>query len=155
MQKRPIGMVQKFRTSCTTDSPLTTHHAWRNCSPQSRLYILEAVLIPAIGVDLSMPRERPGNPHRDRIFILAKSISGGHDYLLLLTYLGRSLDTELLQPRKPDHHAVERPRYHVVILPSQREPLGVAVWKHHGPTHTRDLLNGPNRQERRRSRQVS
>ena len=54
------------------DSPLTTHHAWRNGSPQSGPYALETVLTPAIGVDLSMTRERPGDPYRDRIFILGK-----------------------------------------------------------------------------------
>ena len=131
------------------------HHAWRNRSPQSRPYALEAVLTPAVGVDLGTPGERPGDPHRDRIFILGKSISGGHNYPLLLTYLGRSLDTEILQPRKPNHHAVERPCYRVIILPSRQQPLRVAVWKHQGPTHTRDLLNGPDQQERHRRRQVS
>ena len=100
-------MVQRFRTSCTTDSPLTTHHAWRNSSPQSRPYTLEAVLTPTVGVDLGMPRERPGDPHRDRIFILEKPISGGHNYPPLLTYLSRSLDTELLQPRETDSHTME------------------------------------------------
>ena len=89
------------------DSPLTTHHAWRNSSPQSSPYTLEAVLAPAIGVDLGMPRKRPGDPHRDWIFVLGKSISGGHNYPPLLTYLGRSLDIKLLQLRKSDHHAME------------------------------------------------
>ena len=130
------------------------HHAWRNGSPQSRPYALEAVLTPAIGVDLGTPRKRLGDPHRDRIFILGNSISGGHNYPPLLTYLGRSLDTKLLQPRKPDRHAVERPHYHIVILHSRREPLGVAVRKHHRPAYPCDLLNGPDRQERRRRRQV-
>ena len=54
------------------DSPLTTHHTWRNGSPQSRPYALEAVLTPAVGIDLSTPRQRPGDPDRDRIFVLGK-----------------------------------------------------------------------------------
>ena len=101
------------------DSPLTTHHAWRNRSLQSRPYALEADLTPAIGVDLSTPRKRPGDPHRDLIFILGKSISGGHNHPPPLTYLCRSLDTELFQPREPNHHAVERPRHRVIILHSR------------------------------------
>ena len=144
MKQQPIGMVQRFRTSCTTDSLLTTHHARRDHSPQSRPYTLEAVLAPAVGVSLGTPRERPGDPHRDQIFILGKLISVGHNHLLPSTYLSRSLDTKLLQLRKPDCHAVERPCHRFVILPSRRESLGVAVRKHHGPTHTHDLLNGPN-----------
>ena len=111
---------------------------------QSRPYALEAVLTPAVGVDLGTPRERPGDPHRDQIFIPGKSISGGHNYPPLLTYLGRSLDTKLLQPRKSDRHAMERPCHHIV-LHFRREPLGVAIQKHHGPTYPRDLLNGPDR----------
>ena len=154
MKQRPIGMVQRFRTSCTMDSPLTTHHAWRDHSPQSRPHTLEAVMTPAVGVDLGTPRERPGDPHRDRTFILGKSISGGHNYLLLLTYLSRSLNTKLFQLRKSDHHAMERLHHRIVILHPRREPLGIAVWKHHGPTHICDLLNGPDQQERHRRRQV-
>ena len=154
MKQGPIGMAQRFRTSSTTDSPLTTHHTRRNRSPQSRPYALEAVLAPAVGVDLGTPRERPGDPHRDRIFILGESISGGRNHPPPSTYLCRSLDTKLLQPRKSDCHAVERPRYRVVILPSQREPLGVAIRKHHSLTYTRDLLDGPDRQECRRRHQV-
>ena len=152
MEQRPIGMIQGFRTSSTTDSPLTTHHAWRNSSPQSRSNALETVLAPAVGVNHGTPRERPGDPHRDRIFVLGKSISGGHNYPPLLTYFRRSSHAKLFQPREPDRHAVERTRHHVVILNSRREPLGVAVWKHHGPTDTHDLLDGPDRQERRRRR---
>ena len=152
MQQQPIRMVQRFRTSSTTDSPLTTHHAWRNHSPQSRPYALEAVLTPAVGVDLGTPRKRSSDPHRDRIFVLGKSISGGHNYPPLLTYLCRSRDAKLLQPREPNRHVMEQPRHRVVILHPQREPLGVAIRKHHGPTHTRDLLDGPDQQERRRRR---
>ena len=152
MQQGPIGMVQRFRTSSTTDSPLTTHHAWRNRVPQSRPYALETVLTPAVGVNLGTPRERPSDPNRDRIIVLGKSISGGHNYPTLLTYLGRSLNTKLLQPREPDRHAMERPRHRIVILHLRGEPLRVTVRKHHGPTHTRDLLNGSDRQERRRRR---
>ena len=152
MQQRPIGMVQRFRMSSTTDSPLTTHHAWRNSVPQSRPYTLKTVLTPAVGVDLGTSRKRPGDPNRDRIFVLGRSISGRHNYPLLLTYLCRSPNAEFFQPRKADRHAVERPRHRVVILHPRREPFGVAIRKHHGPTYTRDLLNGPDRQERHRRR---
>ena len=100
------------------DSPLTTHHDWRNSPPQSRSDALETVLPPAIGVDLGTPRKRPGDPHREQIFVLGKSISSGHKYLLLLTYLGRSLDTELLQSRKSDRHVMEQLCHCVVILHS-------------------------------------
>ena len=133
---------------------MTTHHAWRNSVPQSRPYALETVLTPAVGVNLGTPGKRPGNPHRDRIFVLGKSISGGHNYPPLLTYLRRSPNAEFFQPREPDCHAVERPCHRVVILHPRREPLRVAVRKHHGATYTRDLLDGPDRQERRRRRQV-
>ena len=143
MEQRPIRMIQRFRTPSTVDSPLTMHHAWRNSSPQSRSYALEAVLPPAVGVDLGTPRKRPSDPHRNQILMLGKSISGGQNHPPPLTYLRRSLDPKLFQPRKPDCHAVKRPRYRIVILPSRQEPLGVAVRKHHGPTYAHDLLDGP------------
>ena len=103
------------------------HHAWRNHSPQSRSYALEAVLPPAVGIDLDTPRKRPGDPYRQWIFVLGESISGGYNHPPPLTYLSRSLDPELFQPRKSDRHAVERPRHRVIILHSQRGPLRVAV----------------------------
>ena len=107
MDQGPIGMEKHFRTSSTPHRLLTMHHRRRNSSPKSSPNALEAVLAPAIWVDLPAPWQRTGDPHRDQILILGKSLAMVINYPLLLTYLGRFPSPELFQPWKPGSHVLE------------------------------------------------
>ena len=90
MNQGLIGMEECFKTSRTSHCMLTTHHGRRDSSPQSRPYALEAILAPAIQVDLSTPRQGTGNPHRNQILVLRKVVSTEINHPLPSTYLGRS-----------------------------------------------------------------
>ena len=78
MDQGPIGMEKHFRMSSTLYRSLTTHHGRRNSSPKSSPNALKAVLAPAIQVDLPVPRQRMGDPHRDWILILEEVVSNGN-----------------------------------------------------------------------------
>ena len=75
MKQGLIRIEEHFRTPSTLNHLLTTHHYRRNSSPEGGPYALEAILAPAIWVDLSSPRQRTSNPHRDWILILEEVIS--------------------------------------------------------------------------------
>ena len=78
MEEIQIGMIEQFRTSNTTNHPLTMHHYRRNSPPESRTHTLKAVLAPAIWVYPPPPRKRMSNPHRDWILILEEVNSCNH-----------------------------------------------------------------------------
>ena len=154
MDQGLIGMEKYFSTSSTPYHLLTTHHGRRNSSPKSHPNALKAVLAPAIWMDFPAPRQGMSDPHKDWTLILGKVVSMENNYPPPSTYLSRSPCPELLQPREPSCHVLERLMDTVVISSPRQDPSGVPIREYHHPAHACNLLNGTHQDSGRRRSQV-